>query len=92
MPRSEYEVQDFPFVIDYQMQFESEEPSHGTFPPTCKPFKGFMHMDTLVAAYTQGSTVNETYTCAFSQQYLLDEDCQLQKDLLFQFHKTNRYS
>jgi hypothetical protein len=53
-----------------------------------KPFKGFVHMDMLIATDTQRSTVNETYASTFSQQDLFDEDNQLQKDFFFQFHKT----
>lgn len=42
-------------VIDNQMEFEAEEPSHGTFATFGKSFKGLVNQYPLVAAYTQES-------------------------------------
>lgn len=47
-----------------------------------------MNQYASVAAYTQRSGIHETDAGASTQQDLLDENEQLQKDFLFQLHKT----
>lgn len=54
-----HEVENFTLVIDYQMQLESEEPSHRTFSTFSKPFKSLVNQSSLVAADTQRSGVYE---------------------------------
>ena len=55
------------------MQFETEEPTHRTFPSLGYAFENFVNMYSLVFADTQWCAVNETYTRAFTQQGLLDK-------------------
>jgi hypothetical protein len=55
------------------MQFETEEPSHGTLTPLGYTLEYFMDMYPLIPAYPQRSAVHETDACAFSQQHFLDE-------------------
>ena len=58
--RSEHKIEDFTFIIDYQMQFETEKPSHRTFPSLGETFKCLMNQYTLVATHTQGSRIHKT--------------------------------
>lgn len=53
-------MENFPFVIDDQVQFEAEEPSHGTFSMFYKSLKSFMNQYALVSAYAQRSGIQET--------------------------------
>ena len=61
-----HEVKDLSFVIDYQMQFESEEPSHRTLPTSRQSLKSLVDMDSLVSADTQGSRIHKanSSTCS----------------------------
>lgn len=59
IPRGKYEIKDFAFVIDNQMQLESEERFHGTFPTLGKSFESFVNQYPLVTADTQGSGVDK---------------------------------
>ena len=88
IPRREHEIENFSLVIDYQMQFESEKPSHGTFSTLRKPFKSLMNQYALVTAHTQRSGIYKADAGTGAHQYLLDENSQLQQNFLLQFHKT----
>ena len=55
------------------MQFETEEPTHRTFPSLGYAFENFVNMYSLVFADTQWCAVNEAYARAFAQQDLLDK-------------------
>ena len=74
-----HEVKNFPLVIDYQMQLESEEPAHGTFSTFGKSFKSLVNQDSFVATDTQRSGVNETDARADFQQDFLYENDQLKQ-------------
>ena len=56
-----------------QMQFETEEPPHRTFPSLSYAFENFVNMYSLVLTDTQWCAVNEAYARAFAQQDLLDK-------------------
>lgn len=45
-------------------------------------------MDSLVLAYPQWGTVNETDACALAQKHLLDEQSQRDSHFFFQFNKA----
>jgi hypothetical protein len=53
------------------MQFESKEPSHGTFAPLCYAFKCPVDMYPLVAADANRSTVNKTDSGTLAQNTFL---------------------
>ena len=55
------------------MQFESEEPAHGTFAPLRYAFKCPVDMYPLVAADANRSTVNKTDSGTLAQKHSLDE-------------------
>ena len=55
------------------MQFETEEPTHRTFPSLGYAFENFVNMYSLVPADAQGCTVNKAYARAFAQEDLLDK-------------------
>ena len=46
-----HEIQKFSTLVAYQMQLESEEPAHGTFPSLSYSLERFMNKDSLVLAY-----------------------------------------
>ena len=64
--RCYHKVEKFSFLITNQMQFETEEPTHGAFSSLSCPFENLMNMYSLVLAETQWCAVNETYARAFS--------------------------
>lgn len=64
---SEHEVQDFSLIIDYQMEFESEEPFHGALPAGSQPFKSLVYEYLLVTAYTGRDGIHETDAGACAQ-------------------------
>ena len=70
------------------MQFEAEEPSHGTFSTFGKSLKGLVNQYPLVAADTQGSGVDKTDARTGAQQNLLNKNGQWKQHFLFQFHKA----
>lgn len=76
-------IQDFHFVVDYQVQFEPKESTHRTLATACKTVKCLVYNYTLIAAYTKRSAVYKTYSCALSKQYLFDKSRHLQQHLLF---------
>ena len=54
-------------VINYQMQFESIEPSSRCFAASGKSDKGLVMMDAWILAHGKRSRVNEGDTCACAQ-------------------------
>ena len=58
--RGEHEIQDLSLVVDYQVQLEPEEPSHGTFSTSGQAFKGFMNQYSLVTANSKRGRIHET--------------------------------
>ncbi len=80
IPGSKHEIQYFSFVIDYQMQLESEEPSHGAFAPLGNSLESLVNEYTLVTAYTQRGGIHEADAGACTKQYLLDENGQRKQD------------
>ena len=68
-----HKVEKFSFLIANQMQFETEKPTHRAFSSLSYAFENLVDMYSLVFADTQWCAVNEAYTCAFTQQDLLDK-------------------
>lgn len=58
--RREHEIENLHLVIDYQLQLESEEPSHRIFSTLGKLFKCLMNKDSLLTTDTQRSGVYKT--------------------------------
>lgn len=48
---SYHEVQQFPFLVTYNVQLEAEEPAHGAFAPPGDTPEYLVDMDALVAAH-----------------------------------------
>ena len=86
--RREHKIENLTFVIDYQMQLESEEPSHGAFAPLGKSIESLVNEYALVTAYTQRGGIHEADASACTKQRLLDENGQRKQDLLLQLHET----
>lgn len=86
--RSYHEVQQLAFLVTYQMQFETEKPSHGTLAPLGYTLEYLVDMYPLIPAYPQRGAVHETYACAFSKQHFLNEKSQWYSHFLFKLHKT----
>ena len=85
---SYHEVEDFPFVVAYQMQLETVKPAEGAFPALCYPLEHLVHMDSLIPAHPQQRAVNEADAGTFAQQTLLDKDDELHYHRLLQFRET----
>ena len=86
--RSYHEVQQLAFLVTYQMQFETEKPSHGTLAPLGYTLEYLVDMYPLIPAYPQRGAVHETYACAFSKQHFLNEKSQWYCHFFFKLHKT----
>lgn len=71
--RREHKIENLTLVIDYQMQLESEEPSHWIFSTLGKFLKCFMNKDFLVTTNTWRSRVDKTDAGTGSRQYFFDE-------------------
>jgi len=64
--RCYHKVEKFSFLVTNQVQFETEEPTHGAFSSLGYTFKNLMNMYSLVLADTQWCAVNKTYARALS--------------------------
>jgi len=69
------------------MQLEAVKPAQGTFAALRYTLEYPVHMDALITAYPQQSTVYETDAGTLPQQALLDEDNKLYHNRFFQFRK-----
>ena len=47
-----------------------------------------VHLDSLITADSQWSTVHEAYPCTFTKQHLLDEYDKRNRDLTLQLHES----
>lgn len=61
------------FLIANQMQFESEEPTHGALSSLGYTLENLVNMYSLVLADTQWCAINEAYARTFAQKNLLDK-------------------
>ena len=68
---SYYEIQNLALLVANQVQFESKEPSHGTFASLRNALEYFVDMYPLVPTHPQRSAVDKAYACTLTQQYLL---------------------
>ena len=84
----EHEIDNLAFLIAYQMQLETEEPSHGAFASLCQSLEGPVLQYALVAAHAKRRAVYETDASALAHQHCLDEDDQLDHSDFLQLHKT----
>ena len=71
--RHYHKVEKFSFLVTNQVQFETEEPTHGAFSSLGYTFENLVNMYSLVFADSQWCAVNEAYAHAFAQQDLLDK-------------------
>lgn len=58
---------------DNQVQFESKEPAHGTYPAFRQAFKGFVNQYALVVAYLERCGIHEADAGTGAQQDLFDK-------------------
>ena len=65
---NKFKKQEIFFQNTNQMQFETKEPTHRTFPSLSYAFENFVNMYSLVLTDTQWCAVNEAYACAFAKQ------------------------
>ena len=91
IPRGYHKVEQFTFLVAYQVKFESKEPTHGAFASLCDAFECLVNMDSLIPAYTQRCTVHKADACTLAQENLLDEHYQWDGYLTFQFNETVDY-
>ena len=85
--RCDHEVEQFTLLITDQMQFEPEEPAHGTLAPLGDSLEDLVYVDSLVLAYTEWCAVYEADARTLAQQYLLDEQCKGYGHILLQLNK-----
>jgi hypothetical protein len=82
------EVENLAFLIAYDMQFETEEPSHRALAPGGYSLEYLMQMNPLVPTYTQWSTVHEGNAGALAAENLLDEQGQGKGHIFLQLYET----
>ena len=82
------EVEDLAFLIAYDMQFETEEPSHRALAPGGYSLEHLMHVNPLVPTYTQWSAVHEGNAGALATENLLDEQGQGKGHIFLQLYET----
>ena len=82
------EVEQFPLLVADNMQLEAEEPSHGALPSGGNSPEHLMHVDALVLADAQRSTVHETDAGTLPAKHLLYKECKWECHVLFQFHEA----
>lgn len=85
---SNHEIEQFSHLVTDKMQFEAEKPAHRAFAALRNAPEGSMNMNTLVSAYPERSTVNETDASAFAQQYFLNKQGKRNGHFLLQFNKA----
>ena len=83
-----HEVEKFSSLVAYQMQLESEEPTHGAFPSLGYALENLMNVYSLVSADAKRRAVNKADACAFAKQDLFDKQSQWDCDVPFQFYET----
>ena len=64
--RSEHEGEDFSFLVDDQVQLESEEPPHRALSPCGDALEDLVAVDALVAAHPHGGGIHEADACALA--------------------------
>jgi hypothetical protein len=88
IPWRYHEIEELPFLITNQMQFESEEPPHRALSSLRNAFEYLVNVYSLVSADTKWCTVNKADSRTFAQQDFLDKQSQGDGSFSFQFHET----
>ena len=86
--RRYHKVEQFTFLVAYQVKFEPKEPTHEAFASLCDTLESLVNTDSLILAYSQRSAVDKTDTCTLAKQDFLDELYQWDGNLPFQFNET----
>ena len=83
-----HKVKQFTSLITYQVQLETEIPSHNTLTSFCIPTEHLVPCYVLVVAYGNTCAVNETYTRASAKAKQLKEQHHLNRDFGLEFNKA----
>ena len=86
--RCELPLDDFPLVVDDQMQLESVEPSHRALPLGRPSLHGLMLLLPLDVAGYQGRGVDDGYARALAQGTGLEEQQQVKSHLSLTLHEA----
>lgn len=84
----EDKVDDFPLLVDDQVNFEAIEPAHGTFPPACLCAEDFVAVNSSVMAHRQRFGVYDIpATVPGKKRSPLEEDVQTRQQPGYQGHE-----
>ena len=86
--RGELPLDNLTFVVDYQVQLESVEPSHRTLSHGCPSLHGLVLFLALDVTGNDWRGVYDGYSRAFTQCASLEEQQQMQAHLCLTFHES----
>ena len=81
-------LDDFSAVVDNDVQFETEEPSHSPFATCGKSPKGFVSSRSLVVTHPNGGGVNDRDAGAIAQTTVVEKQIKFERNHLLTFHKA----
>ena len=81
-------LDDFSAVVDYDVQFETEEPPHCPFATCGKSPKGFVFSRALVVTHPNGGGINDRDAGAIAQTTVVEKQIKFERNHLLTFHKA----
>ena len=81
-------LDDFSAVVDNNVQFETEEPSHCPFAACGKSPKGFVSSRSLVVTHPNGGGVNDRDAGAIALTTVVEKQIKFERNHLLTFHKA----
>ena len=81
-------LDDFSAVVDNDVQFETEEPSHRPFAACGKSPKGLVPSRSLVVTHPNGGGVNDRDAGAIAQTTVVEKQMKFERNHLLTFHKA----
>ena len=81
-------LDDFSAVVDNDVQFETEEPTHSPFATCGKSPKGFVSSRALVVTNPNGGGINDRDAGAIAQTTVIEKQIEFERNHLLTFHKA----
>ena len=81
-------LDDFSAVVDNDVQFETEEPTHSPFATCGKSPKGFVSSRSLVVTHPNGGGINDRDAGAIAQTTVVEKQIKFERNHLLTFHKA----
>jgi len=83
----EVKREDFPFIVDYQMQFEAEEPAYRTLASLSDTSEGFVLVYPAVMANPQRCRIHKTYPGEAAESFIFEKQHERNGHPFLQFYK-----